>query len=167
MGLMKEEELDPDRVGWMLNKAGLSYKNIKIFHIAGAKGKSSTTLYLSHLLIYAGKRKVGLYTSPHLFKINERIQLNGRAIKDSEFSRLVESYKGFIENIREKFVPTYFDVLTFLLMAYFIQKRCDFIVLEVRPGERLDSTNFCKPLFSIIISIGYDHTDILGKTLEK
>jgi len=167
MGLMKTEKLDPKRVGLMLKNAGLDYSNIKIFHIAGTKGKGSTAFYLSRLLLYAGHKKVGLYTSPHLFKINERIQLNGRYIKDIELFRLIENYKSYIESIKNKFQPTYFDILTFLAMAYFIEKECDFIVLEVGLGGRMDSTNFCKPLVSIITSIGYDHTAILGKTLRK
>lgn len=154
---------DPRRVGVMLEQAGLNSQDIHIIHIAGTKGKGSTAHYLARLLEYTQEKKVGLYTSPHIFKINERIVVQTQEIKDDEFASLVTEFQALIESAN----PTYFDALTFLAMVYFIRKQCGYVVLETGLGGRLDSTNFCDPALSIITTIGYDHTSLLGKTLGK
>jgi|GEM_PF-70190 dihydrofolate synthase/folylpolyglutamate synthase len=157
----------PDRVGKMLAGAGLDAGKLKIIHIAGTKGKGSTAHYSSSLIESAGNFKVGLYTSPHVLKINERIRINSESISDSELILLIEKYIPYIQKYNENENATYFDVLTFLAIAYFLGNSCDYAVLETGLGGRLDSTNFCMPEVSIISSIGFDHTAVLGGTLRE
>ncbi len=157
----------PERVGLMLDKAGLDAGGIKIIHIAGTKGKGSTAHYASRLLELSKGGKTGLYTSPHVLKINERIRINSEMISDEDLIRLIEKYHNFIQKYNWEDRLTYFDVMTFLAMACFIENACDYIVLETGLGGRLDSTNFCKPVVSVITSIGFDHTALLGGTLAE
>jgi len=157
----------PDRVKKMLAGAGIDTKGLKIVHIAGTKGKGSTAHYASSLLESLGNIKVGLYTSPHVLKINERIKINSEEISDREFILLIEKYSDYIIKYGETEKPTYFDILTFLAITYFICNTCDYAVLETGLGGRLDSTNFCLPEVSIITSISFDHTAVLGNTLKE
>lgn len=154
---------DPDRVRRMLKNTGLSCDAVRIVHIAGTKGKGSVASFTARMIQLAGKGRVGLYTSPHLFKINERIKINMEDITDREFAALVTRYAKLLKRSR----ATWFDSLTFLAMVHFISGRCDTVVLETGLGGRLDSTNFCKPALSVITSVGYDHTAVLGKTLTQ
>jgi dihydrofolate synthase/folylpolyglutamate synthase len=157
----------PDRVGKLLAGAGIDTGLLKIVHIAGTKGKGSTAFYASSLIESNGNFKVGLYTSPHVLRINERIKINMESITDREFVRLIENYAPYITGHEGAEKPTYFDVLTFLAMAHFIGNSCDYAVLETGLGGRLDSTNFCLPMVSVITSIGFDHTALLGGTLRE
>ncbi len=157
-----ENNYDPAKVGKALKEERILI-NAKIFHIAGTKGKGSTSIYLASLIYYYTRENTGLYTSPHIKKINERISVNGKDITDDEFSKLIERFKDKF-NI---YGFTFFEALTFIAMVYFVEKECKYIVLETGLGGRLDATNFCNPEISIITRIGYDHTQILGKTLSK
>jgi len=158
-----ETHYNPLKLKEALLKTKVSFENIKFFHIAGTKGKGSTSIYLANLLHLYYNSNVGLYTSPHVFKINERIVVNNRQISDEDFANLVTEYKEIILN--ENF--TYFEALTFIAIIYFKRQNCEYVVLETGLGGRLDATNFCTPLVSIITSIGFDHTKVLGNTLEK
>jgi dihydrofolate synthase/folylpolyglutamate synthase len=160
----------PEKVAELLKEAGLSTQDIRIIHIAGTKGKGSTAYYTAKLLelfLKGGKNSlnalVGLYTSPHLFKLNERIKVDFLDISDDEFADITSKYAPLLSPGK----VTYFEALTFIAMVYFIQKSCLYIVLETGLGGRLDSTNFCDPVSTVITSIGYDHTELLGKTLPE
>lgn len=138
-------------------------------HIAGTKGKGSTAAVIASILVQAGYR-TGLYTSPHLLSIRERIQVDGRQIAEDEFARLTGMIKPEVEavNARGDFGElTTFEILTALAFAYFRDKKVDYQVLEVGLGGRLDATNVVKPEVCVITSISYDHMDVLGDTLAK
>ncbi len=155
---------DPRKVRRLLKRAGLSDESIRIIHIAGTKGKGSTAHYLSRLIeLSAPRERTGLFTSPHLFSLTERIRVNSRPISEAEFARLVARYRSFLRKSR----ATFFEAMTFLAMAHFIARDCGFVILETGMGGRLDSTNYCRPALTAITPVGYDHTRSLGKTLGR
>jgi dihydrofolate synthase/folylpolyglutamate synthase len=137
--------------------------NYPVIHIAGSKGKGSTAAMIASILREAGYR-VGLYTSPHLFDYNERMQINGQAIEHEKFISLVEEYKSKIERVPK---ITSFEAATALAFQYFSDEAVEIAVVEVGLGGRLDATNLVQPLLSVITAISLDHTAILGDTLEK
>ncbi|MDD3803994.1 MAG: bifunctional folylpolyglutamate synthase/dihydrofolate synthase [bacterium] len=137
----------------------------RIIHVAGTNGKGSVAEMISSILLSAGYR-VGTYTSPHIKEVNERIKFNGRKISDREFSLLEKKVYREISK-GEKSYRTYFEGLTTLAFLYFEKKKCEFSVIEVGLGGRLDSTNVVQSEVQIITKIGLDHTDLLGNTLEK
>ncbi|MCX7883197.1 MAG: Mur ligase family protein [Brevinematales bacterium] len=164
-GLLKYQmdHFDPTRVGKMLEDAGYTYEGKKIFHIAGTKGKGSTAIYLARLLRQVYSR-VGLYTSPHLLHVEERIQINGVPIASEVLEEVLTRWRGLIE----RYGCSFFEALTFLGMAYFLEEGCEAIVLETGMGGRLDATNFLlSPTACIITRIGWDHTKFLGNTLAE
>lgn len=128
-------------------------------HIAGTNGKGSTAAMTASILRRAGYR-VGLYTSPHLVDVRERIVVNGKKIPHRDFS-------GILAEIKERADQpvTYFEVLTAAAFIYFQRQKVDIAVLEVGLGGRLDATNVCQPLVSVITNISLEHTAYLGKTL--
>ncbi|MBM4175449.1 MAG: bifunctional folylpolyglutamate synthase/dihydrofolate synthase [Ignavibacteria bacterium] len=134
----------------------------KSIHIAGTNGKGSTATLIASILREMNYR-VGLYTSPHLVKFNERIQVNGTMISDDELVEYTQLLKHQVESIK----PTFFEVTTSIAFKYFADQKVDFAVIETGLGGRLDSTNVIVPELSVITSIGFDHTDMLGDTLEK
>jgi len=139
-------------------------------HIAGTKGKGSVSAMIAQVLSASGYR-TGLYTSPHLLNLRERIRINDTLISEVEFAATMDEIKPFIEAMRQDTIfrlPTYFEVLTVLAFVYFQKKRLDFQVLEVGLGGRLDATNVVsKPVVCIITTISLDHTQILGNTLGE
>lgn len=142
---------------------------LKIIHIGGTNGKGSTSSYISNILASAGY-KVGLFTSPHLEKYNESIQINNEEISDEVFGELMSIIKEKADIMVEKGLlhPTTFEILTAIGFLYFDKKNVDYIVLEVGLGGRYDSTNIIKsPIASVITTIDYDHIDILGSTLSE
>ncbi|MBN1405528.1 MAG: bifunctional folylpolyglutamate synthase/dihydrofolate synthase [Candidatus Omnitrophica bacterium] len=145
-----------------------SFKSILI---AGTKGKGSTCAMLHSILTEAGY-KTGLYTSPHLIDVRERIKLNKTAVSKKEFSWLMSEIKDAITYANPEYALyykdiTFFEILTAAAFLYFSKKKIDFAVLEVGLGGRLDATNVACPLVSGITSISYDHTDFLGTTLRS
>jgi len=130
--------------------------------IAGTKGKGSTAAFIDSAL-RACQLKTGLYTSPHIFSARERIKFNGGKISQNDLSRLVNK----IKSQARKFDITYFEAMTAIAFLFFLEKKPDYTILEVGLGGRLDATNVVKPIVSVITRIGYDHTNILGKTLTK
>ena len=130
-------------------------------HIAGTNGKGSTSAMIASILIEAGY-SVGLYTSPHLLKFNERIRINGVPISDNRIVEFMSQYKSAIKEIES----TFFEATTAMTFDYFKKKMIDVAVVETGLGGRLDSTNVIKPIVTIISSITADHTEILGKDLE-
>jgi len=158
-----------ERVKVLLENAGSPEKKLKIIHIAGTKGKGSTAKMLQSILTCAGY-KTGLFTSPHLIQVNERIQIDGSAITDEELAEAIENLKPAVAKLSQ--MPklgelTYFELLTACALWHFAQKKVDFAILEVGLGGRYDATNICQPILAIITSIGYDHTDILGSKLSQ
>lgn len=150
-----------------LKLLGIDHKSKKIIHIAGTKGKGTVSYISGFLLSRFGK--VGVFTSPHLSKINERISIfhNGieKNISDEEFVYVASEVRSCIE--MNNISLTTFDFLTVMAILYFDKKEVDYIVLEVGLGGRLDSTNFCIPKVSVITLIDYDHTNVLGRSLKK
>ncbi|MBO7611241.1 MAG: bifunctional folylpolyglutamate synthase/dihydrofolate synthase [Elusimicrobia bacterium] len=151
-----------DRIKKFLSDIGVEYDKIKYVHIAGTNGKGSTAKTISEILIGSGY-KTGLYTSPHLIKINERIQINSLPITDRQLKSLDKKYS----NISKKYKLTYFEYITALAFIYFVKNKVDIAVLETGLGGRLDATNIVTPLVSVITSIDFDHTEVLGNTLKK
>jgi dihydrofolate synthase/folylpolyglutamate synthase len=138
-------------------------------HIAGTKGKGSVAAMIARVLTTSGYL-TGLYTSPHLHTLRERIKVDDSLISEVEFAASMAEIKPFIEVMRQDTAfrqPTYFEVLTVLAFSYFKKKRVDFQVLEVGLGGRLDATNVARPLVCIITSISLDHTQILGNSLKE
>jgi dihydrofolate synthase/folylpolyglutamate synthase len=134
----------------------------KSIHVAGTNGKGSTSHMLSSILQSAGF-KVGLYTSPHLKDFRERIKINGELIPQQTVVDFVEKYKTDFERIK----PSFFEMTVGLAFDYFANEKVDMAVIEVGLGGRLDSTNVITPLVSVITNISFDHTALLGNTLEK
>src|SRR5437868_10389886 len=138
--------------------------------IAGTNGKGSTAATLASILQVAGLR-TGLYTSPHLMRINERIRLNGAEISDDEFALVHD----LVDRTAERLVgegelpwhPSFFEMLTAIAFEYFSRKKVDVAVLEVGMGGRLDATNVIEPRISIITDISLDHQKFLGNTLTE
>jgi len=141
-----------------LGNPQLSFQSI---HIAGTNGKGSVTHMLTSILYQAGF-STGMYTSPHLKDFRERIQVNGELIDPDFICSFVEENRGVIESLN----PSFFEVTVAMAFSYFREKQVAYAVIETGLGGRLDSTNIITPVLSIITSIGMDHTDILGTTLE-
>lgn len=144
-------------------------KDMKFIHIAGTNGKGSCTEIISNILTKQGY-KVGKFVSPHLIKYNERISINGTEISDKEMSEIIEELQPIIKNYNQKedVSITLFELETIMALLYFYRNNVDFVVLETGLGGIYDCTNIItKPLVSIITSIGYDHINILGETLQE
>jgi len=141
---------------------GNPHTKIKTIHVAGTNGKGSCSAFIDKILRMYGK-KVGLYTSPHLINFNERIRIDGKAITNNEIISFISRNRPFIENIQS----TFFEVSTIMAFDYFYKNNVDIAVIETGLGGRLDSTNIINPIVSIITSISFDHSDILGDTLLK
>ena len=138
-------------------------------HIAGTNGKGSTSAIIASVLRASGLR-VGLFTSPHLVSFTERIRVNHEEITEHEVVNLAEEIRGkvsYIQSSDSSFSPTFFEVITAMALLYFKRKRIDIAVIEVGMGGRLDATNIIIPEVSVITSIGYDHREFLGSTLEE
>lgn len=135
---------------------------IKTIHIAGSNGKGSTAAFASSIL-QDMKYKVGLYTSPHFSRFNERIKINGKEISDERIAKFIHDYERNID----MFKLTFFETTTALAFQYFSEEKVDYAVIETGLGGRLDATNLINPLSAIITSISLEHTEILGSTIEK
>lgn len=157
-----------DRVERLLEPLGNPHLDLKVIHVAGTKGKGSTSIMIASILREAGFR-VGLYTSPHLITFRERISINDEMISEDQVCEMVELVKPHVEELRDKEDEigkiSFFDVYTSLAMLFFKQQKVDFTVLEVGMGGRLDATNVVNPLVSVITQISYDHMLSLGNTL--
>jgi dihydrofolate synthase/folylpolyglutamate synthase len=153
----------------LLKRMGEPQLAARTVHIAGTKGKGSVAAMIAQVLSDSGYR-TGLYVSPHLHTLRERISVDGSLISEAEFATAMAEIKPFIESMRQDTAfrqLTYFEALTALTFAYFKKKRVGFQVLEVGLGGRLDATNVAKPIVCIITPISLDHTQILGNSLEE
>lgn len=154
---------------FFINKYNGFEKNMKFIHIAGTNGKGSCTEMISNILVCQGY-KVGKFISPHLIKYNERISINGKEILDKEIESLIKELEPKIEeyNSTQNVNITLFELETIMALLYFYRNSVDFVVLETGLGGLYDCTNIItNPLVSVITSIGYDHMNILGNTLEE
>ena len=157
-----------ERTYRLLEILGNPQEKLKLIHIAGTNGKGSTTAMLCSLLRGKGF-KVGMYTSPFLEEFEERIQINGVNIPKERLAKLIDKLKEAVDKvINEGYShPTEFEVITCLMFLYFYEEKVDYGVVEVGLGGRLDSTNVIAPILSVITSISFDHTNLLGNTLSE
>lgn len=158
------QNFDLDRMRTLLKKLGNPQDQFKSVHIAGTKGKGSTCAMIAAMLQACGY-KVGLYTSPHLIDVRERITINGEMIHQSDFARIVKLAEPIVERMKPR--ATYFDVLTAVAFKHFAEHKVDIAVIETGLGGRLDSTNVIKPEVTGITSISKDHMAQLGSTVAK
>ena len=158
----------PEHTRELLSRLGNPQEGIKIIHVAGTNGKGSVCAYLNAMLLSGGK-KTGLFTSPHLVRINERFQINGEDVSDEQFlDAFLQVEKAAKEYEAEgEGHPSYFETLFLMGMLIFKAAGVEYLVMETGLGGRLDATNVVeKPLACIITSISRDHTEYLGDTLE-
>lgn len=161
-------KLGLDRLYPILKELGSPHKAYPIIHIAGTKGKGSTSRLVAEILQASGY-KVGLFTSPHLQGIRERTQVNGEVITTGEFSDLIELIsKVNTKHKDEHGIATFFEVVTILSFLHFARSKVDVAVFEVGLGGRLDATNVVNdPACTVITSVSHDHVKILGRTLGE
>ena len=154
-----------DRMRLLLKRIGNPHENLKTVHIAGTKGKGSTATMLAHMLSSCGN-KVGLYTSPHICDIRERITINGDLIPQAAMTRLIRQVEPHIEKMKAD-RPTFFETFTAMAFAYFKEQKVDVAVIETGLGGRLDSTNVITPAVCGLTSISMDHMHQLGNTISQ
>ncbi|MCX7918532.1 MAG: bifunctional folylpolyglutamate synthase/dihydrofolate synthase [bacterium] len=153
----------------MMELLGNPQETLRAIHIAGTNGKGSVAAYCASILTSAGY-KVGLYTSPHLVKFEERMQINGKQITESELVRFVEKIQPIAKQVADDnqgLHPTFFEVTTAIALDYFAQNNVEYLVLEVGMGGRLDATNVVSAKVAVITNITFDHMQYLGDTLAK
>ncbi len=151
----------------LLNALGNPHLDFKVIHIAGTNGKGSTAAMIASILKSAGY-KAGLYTSPHLIHLSERIQINGNPISKADLIKWAEELERITRDIDFKDShPTFFETVTCLAFSYFSQNRIDWAVIEVGMGGRWDATNVCNPQVTVITNISLDHQEYLGQTLTE
>lgn len=146
----------------LMAHVGNPHEHLRAVHVAGTNGKGSTSHLIAAVLQAAGY-KVGLFTSPHLISLTERIRINGQPIPEAEVAGFIEQNRAFLDELQ----PSFFETMTALAFAYFVKEQVDIAVVEVGLGGRLDSTNVLTPMLSVITNIGFDHTEFLGNTLPK
>jgi dihydrofolate synthase / folylpolyglutamate synthase len=168
-----QRQLKLDRMRQLLTRLGQPDAGLKIVHVAGTKGKGSTSAMIAGILSAAGYR-TGLFSSPHLDRIEERFAVDGQPCTASELVALIDRLRPVIHTMDTETAgegeaaggPTYFDVTTAMAIVHFVERQVDAAVLEVGLGGRLDSTNVCLPAVSVITSISFDHMKQLGSTLS-
>ena len=157
--------LGRDRISAILDLMGNPQRKLKCIHVAGTNGKGSVCAIISTVLKEAGF-KVGLFTSPHLFRYTERIQIDGKEIEEEIFAEKIFKIQELSE--KNNIHLTEFEILTALMFEYFAENNVDFAVIEVGLGGKYDSTNVIEnPICSVITTIDLDHTERLGNTIEK
>ena len=157
-----------ERMEKLLSLVGNPHKKLATAHIAGTKGKGSTATMLARML-EANDYSVGLYTSPHVVDLHERIAINGRNISDSELLGLINRIYAPVEKMAKDSVstPTFFEIFTTMAFMYFVDKKVNIAVIETGLGGRLDSTNVIEPAVVGITSISIDHQNLLGNTIDS
>ena len=149
----------------LLELMGNPHQQLKYVHIAGTNGKGSTAAMTASILQKAGY-KTGLYTSPYIYRFNERMQIDGQQIPDRELAEITQWIKPLAQSMEES--PTEFELVSCIAFEYFKRNGCDIVVLEVGMGGAMDSTNVIPvPEVAVITNIGLDHTDVLGSTVEE
>ncbi len=167
-----ERQLKLDRMLQLVNLLGHPDRNYPIIHVAGTKGKGSTAAMIAAVLSAAGYR-TGVYSSPHLSRLEERFAIGGVPIPTADLAGLLDRIRPLVDEVDRRATPTgepsltYFDIATAAGLLYFSEQGCQAVVLEVGLGGRLDSTNICLPDVCVITSISFDHTKQLGNTLAS
>ena len=138
----------------ILTGLGNPQNTYNCIHVAGTNGKGSVASSLASILHQAGY-KTGLYTSPHLSRVNERVRINDEEISDTDLFEYIRVIRGIINNHNIRL--TYFEFVTVLALYYFNKKKVDYVVLEVGMGGRLDATNVVKPIISVITNVEIEH----------
>ncbi|HVK19038.1 MAG TPA: bifunctional folylpolyglutamate synthase/dihydrofolate synthase, partial [Fimbriiglobus sp.] len=162
------KDLKLERMRALLRLLGDPHDRLRVVHVTGTKGKGSTCAMLAAVLQAAGYR-VGLFTSPHLVHVEERIQVNGTPISREELAARMAELAPAVRELESGPwpPPTFFEISTALGFLHFACRRVEVAVVEVGLGGRFDSTNVCRPLVSVVTSVGLDHTAQLGETLEE
>ncbi len=159
----------PENTMELIRRLGHPERHMKVIHVAGTNGKGSVCAFLSSMLTEGGKR-TGLFTSPHLVKINERFQINNEPVSDEIFLDAYERVMKLVEEMQKDgfYHPAYFELLFAIGMVIFEEAQVEYLILETGLGGRLDATNIVeKPVVTVITSISLDHTEILGDTIEE
>jgi len=157
---------DLKRMQKLLSLLGNPHKKLQSVHIAGTKGKGSTATMLASML-EANGYKVGLYTSPHLVSLHERISVNSKMVTESEMLGLLNRVYSPVEKMAKNSSPTFFEIMTAMAFMHFADKEVDIAVVETGLGGRLDSTNVLKPKVVGITSLSIDHQCQLGTTIHS
>ncbi|MGA2256397.1 MAG: Mur ligase family protein [Thermoguttaceae bacterium] len=158
-----------ERIRQLLGAIGSPERSLPIIHVAGTKGKGSTSAMIAAALSAAGYR-TGLFTSPHLERIEQRIAIDDHPCEAEEFTVLLDLLRPAVEALDRRAAdgqsgPTFFEIMTAMALLHFARQNVQAAVLEVGLGGRLDATNACQPVVSVITSISFDHTQQLGSTL--
>lgn len=166
VGQLTGKDTTLTRVIPLMKLAGNPQERLKVVHIAGTSGKTSTSYYIAALLHAAGK-STGLTVSPHVDSITERVQVDGRPLPDEEFCRELEEFLRIVERAEQ--APSYFELLYTFALWVFERRGVDYAVIETGMGGLFDATNVAErpDKVCVITDIGYDHTHILGKTLPE
>ena len=159
--LKSREDYQRDNFEKFLKKVSFKY-DVPSIHIAGTNGKGSTATYIARIYKEAGY-KVGLFTSPFFYEMNEMIEINGEYISDEEVKRYIDSYKKEIE----KYNISAFELETFIALNYFKDQKVDIAVIECGMGGAIDATNIFTPILSIITSVSLEHTMFLGSSIYE
>lgn len=165
-------QLKLDRMRTLLVRLGQPDTGLKIVHVAGTKGKGSVSAMIAAMLTAAGYR-TGVFSSPHIDRIEERFCVDGEPCTAEELVALVDRLRPIVAAMEAEAAaegdplggPTYFEATTAMALVHFVERQCDAVVLEVGMGGRLDSTNVCLPIVSVITTISFDHMQQLGYTL--
>lgn len=153
------------RIGGLLDRLGHPERTVKFVHVTGTNGKGSTCAMLASILRAAGYR-TGLYTSPYIFRFNERMQIDGQPIPDEELCAITEEVRPLADGMDDH--PSEFEIVTAIAFTWFARRRCDIVVCEVGMGGEFDATNVIPaPEAAVFCNIGLDHTQYLGDTIEK
>lgn len=153
----------------LLRRLGNPQEQVKSIHVAGTNGKGSVCAFLNTILLHS-KKSVGLFTSPHLVRINERMKINNADISDEEFVRVFKKVKNSVDDLQRQggVHPSFFEFLFVMAALFFAEHKVEYAIFEVGLGGRLDATNVLKnPVVSVITSVSYDHTEILGNSIAE
>lgn len=159
-------KLGLDKIRNILSLLGDPHKKYPSILIAGTNGKGSVACFVANTLKQAGY-KVGLYTSPHLVRVEERIQINGKPISARIFNNLCIEIMNLCVKLPVEMQPTYFEALTAMAFEYFAREKIDVCVCEVGMGGRFDATNVLEPVVEIITPVSFDHMEYLGNSIEE
>ena len=164
---LSRRAFDLSRIGALLEAVDRPQEGPRTVHVAGSKGKGSTCRMIAGVLRHAGRGPVGLYTSPHLQDLAERIEVDGTVAGEAELAAAADALLPHLRTVHGRpEAPTFFEILTALAWWVFDHRDCSDVVLETGLGGRLDATNLCLPSVTVITTIELEHTRLLGETLE-